>query len=86
MNLPLTKLGNQNVIIDYEIVISKKGDFKTIGVRNLYMCESVCVRENFFKISHLEIGKFCDIGKKVLAQSRGKLERAPAISIVIIDN
>ena len=30
VNLPVSKLGNQNVIIDYQIVISKKGDFKTI--------------------------------------------------------
>ena len=27
VNIPFSKLGNQNVIIDYQIVISKKGDF-----------------------------------------------------------
>ena len=40
VNFPLSKLGNQIVIIDYQSVISKKGGLKTIGVRNSHVCES----------------------------------------------
>ena len=60
MNFPLSKLGNQIFIIDYQSVISKKGDFKTIGAQNLHMCESACGCANiFFGISHLEIRTGC---------------------------
>ena len=42
VNFPLSKLGNQIVIIDYQSIISKKDDFKTIGVRNSHMFKSAC--------------------------------------------
>ena len=56
-------------------------------ILKLFVCEirtsvrgCVCKREFFWDFSSTDREEFCGIGEKVLAQARGKLERALVIS------